>query len=106
MRPPGEIRRLTLGALAELAREHREHERRGATWRDAVQRLVPQGVAPTAVRHTLKNLARSGAIRPVGKVTVPDSARPLTAWEPSPRQAAADPVQALAGVTRGWVAGG
>lgn len=106
MRPPGEIRRMTLGALAELARERREHQHRGATWRDAVQRLVPLGVSEDAVRNTMKNLARAGAIQPVGAVKVPDSARPLTAWEPASRRAGGDSAQALASVTRCWVAGG
>lgn len=109
MRPPGQIRLMTMEAMTQLARERRDQERRGATWRDALQRLVPQGVSRDAVRNTVKNLARAGQLKPVGTVTVPDAPRPLVAYEPVHSQADAAArcggALPLMRVTRGWARG-
>lgn len=107
MRPPGEIRRAALAAAWDVAVARASQPVPGATWRDVAAVLVPQGVATRVARDTWKNMVRSGALRPVGTVRVPDSARALQAYAPaglSPcGQAAPLLDMALGAALRAWV---
>lgn len=102
MRPAGEISRAVRSAWDDAINRATAPVR--ATSRDVVGWLVPKGVGRTAALNTVKNMARAGHLRPVGTVRVPDSARPLVAYEPAwhgtPR--AADACADLALITRTW----
>ena len=104
MRPKGPIRQMALTALTKLHRERQAQQRRGATWRDAAQRLAPQGVSAAAVKATLKNMAKAGEITPVDSVRVPGVSKPLTAWAPaaSSAQRAGDGAGMLQRVAMAW----
>jgi hypothetical protein len=105
VRPPGEI---SLRALVEARRITREREARrqqqgpdsapaGVSVRDLMQPLVRAGVGRAAVRYTVANLARSGALQRVqgAQQRVPGVCRPLAVYVP-----AAAPVRG-AGVASG-----
>ena len=79
MRPAGEIRQAVLQVVQSATPT-------GATWHDVARQLVPQGIARRAVLHTVKNLARSGAVQPVAWVRAPGVSRAMAAWVVVPEQ--------------------
>lgn len=97
MRPPGEIRR-ALGAAAQALAA----ERGGATWRDIAERAC---VGYMVARRTTENMARSGALQPVGFEKRPHSRRWMTLYAPAANFATAATATGcpLAGVLRTWV---
>lgn len=103
MRPAGEISRKLRSAWEAAVQRAGAPVR--ATSRDVVGWLTPQGVGAGAARNTVKNMARAGHLRPVGAVRVPDSCRPLVAYEPNwpgtGRQAEAPADLSL--ITRAWI---
>lgn len=107
MRPAGEIRRAALQAAWDVAVERALQPVPGATRADVLARLVPKGVGQRAAIFTWKNLVRAGCLRPVGKLQVPGSLRPMQAYVPvgerTTAPAPACPALQLGGVTRAWV---
>jgi hypothetical protein len=117
VRPPGEI---SLRALVEARRITREREARrqqqgpdsappGVSVRDLMQPLVRAGVGRAAVRYTVANLARSGALQRVqgAQQRVPGVCRPLAVYVPAAAPArgaggAGGLGDALADLQRAW----
>lgn len=104
MRPAGVIRRAALQTAWDLALERATSAVPGATSRDIVASLVPKGYGREAVRNTVKNLTRSGALRSVGRVSLAGSMRPLEVLVPAQYMPTPEPDagRALAGALRGW----
>lgn len=106
MRPAGEIRQQALAVAWEVAEKRRGTPVPGCTFHDLTARLVPKGVSVKAVRHTWKNLVRSGALGPVGKVRAPGVSRPVLACVPAvPMPAQPSPGAELHDLARAWVNG-
>lgn len=98
MRPPGEIRHALAAAAQALATE-----RGGATWRDLAERA---GVGYLAARRTVENMARGGALQPIGVEKRAHSRRWMKLYAPSTNWATAATATAgcpLAGVVQRWV---
>jgi hypothetical protein len=89
-RPRGQFRAVIGQAFAQFGE-------RGATWRDAAER---SGVAWSAAKYTVRDMARAGELAVVGAVQVQGIRRPMLAY------VAVDPPSApgadLAEVIRGW----
>lgn len=107
MRPLGEISRAALRSAWDVAVERAKQPVPGATVRDLEARLVPAGIGRTALRNTVKNLARLGHLRPVGQVRVVGSSRSMVAYAPAlcapDVRTHHDAGAALASITRAWV---
>jgi hypothetical protein len=88
MRPAGDIREAARAAAWEAAANR--GDKPGVSWRDLESRLAPQGVGRSAVKHTVKNMARSGELSPAGWVRVPGVSRSLRAYLPVTPAAAAE----------------
>lgn len=96
MRPIGDIRRLVLNSFSSVTSD------RALTYRDVQRAVVPLGVGADAVRQTVKNMARHGALERVDDVRVPDSSRPLAAYRLAPDGHAHDAQAALCQAVNSW----
>lgn len=97
MRPAGDIRK----AIDKAAREL-EQERSAATWHDMAVRA---NVGFLAARRTVENMARAGALQPVGTEKRAHSRRWMTLYVPAavPALAVSAPTCALDMAVRGWM---
>lgn len=101
MSRPGEIRTALEAAARQL-----HAEQGAATWRDLAERAC---VGFLAARRTVENMARAGAIVPVGKAKRAHSRRWMTLYEPGSAganfaTAATAAADDLSGVMRRWSA--
>lgn len=100
-RPRGDAR----GLLANAARELVVEGRRGATSRE----LIVFAQLPEAdAYHTVRDMARSGELVPVGTLPVAGSNRPMVLYAPPDAPVvvtAADAAQMLYAALAGWVPG-
>ena len=98
MRPAGEIRQALESAAQALAAEHGS-----ATWRDMAERA---GVGFLAARRTVENMARAGALQPMGFEKRLHSRRWMTLYAPAANFATAATAPngcPLAGVLQSWL---
>jgi len=98
MRPRGEVRQAIANAI--------EHLGHAATWKDLVP-CVPD-INPACpselrlVRKTVENMAAAGELERAGRVRVPGSAKPMTAYKPRGTGWVTQGHTLLDGVVRGW----
>ena len=99
MRPAGELRQAIGRAARELAAERAvnpSYSVAGGTWRELAARACV-GFQPA--RRTVENMARAGALQPLGLVRVDGARRPMVLYGPAGSAAVA---VSLETVMRGW----